>query len=383
MVVAFHIGGELAQGKYFGQAAVPVRTTFGFGDAGVPVFFVLSGLVIMLAHRADLGQPRRLTHYLWRRVSRIYPPYLIVFTLACLAAASSDTFRPLVPHGWTLLKSLLLWPQNPGEVGGTGAPVLWAAWTLQYEVYFYALVAVAVCHRRAGMVLGLVVLAGTLFGRIWPYTSFPAIFLFNPLVLLFGLGGVAACLLNRARPLLFLPPLVLAGPSLALFAALAACESQFGVAATQGYRFAVYGLTAAGTMLGLARWEQGGALRRPLPLVNLLGEASYALYLLHLPLMGGLSKTMSALGWQPTWAVWPVFALTLLWCVLGAVAFHKLVERPVWRWLQGLGKPMATTRQMAQGAVSGSPGAAPLAAAAPERCHGLRHPSGRRPPGRH
>jgi hypothetical protein len=33
--------------------------------------------------------------------------------------------------------------------------------------------------------------------------------------------------------------------------------------------------------------------------------------------------------------------------VLGAVVFHKLVERPVWRWLQGLGKPMAATQQMA------------------------------------
>jgi exopolysaccharide production protein ExoZ len=378
MVVAFHIGGELAHEKYFGQAAVPVRTAFGFGDAGVPVFFVLSGLVIMLAHRADFGQPRRVGPYLWRRISRIHPPYVIVFVLAALAASTSDTLRPWVPQGWTLLKTLLLWPQDPGVVGGTGAPLIWVAWTLQYEVYFYALVAVAVCHRRAGMVLSLLVLAGILVGQVWPYTSFPAYFLFNPLLLLFGLGAVAAWLLKHARLPVFLPPLALAFACLALFAALAIYESQAGIGATEGFRVAVYGLMAAGTMVGLARWEEGGALRQPLPLVNLMGDASYALYLLHLPLMGALSKTMAALGWQPAWAVWPVFALTLVWCVLGAVAFHKLVERPLLRWLQGLGK----AQRPVQGAVSGSPGAAPLAAEAPERCHGL-HPSGRWPPGRH
>lgn len=46
-----------------------------------------------------------------------------------------------------MIKTLLLLPQNPGEVGGTGAPIVYPAWVLQYEMVAYALVALSMTSR--------------------------------------------------------------------------------------------------------------------------------------------------------------------------------------------------------------------------------------------
>src|SRR5260221_9879970 len=82
LAVLFHASvGIFALDKYFGHK--PFGPVFDFGFAGVDFFFVLSGFIMMHIHAADIGQPRALRAYLWKRFTRIYPAYwavLIVLT---------------------------------------------------------------------------------------------------------------------------------------------------------------------------------------------------------------------------------------------------------------------------------------------------------------
>ena len=130
LVVLFHLGGTIALPKYFGIDGF--AAPFAFGHAGVDLFFVLSGYIIVTVHWQDFGKPDRLIGYLKKRAARIYPVYWLVFIAVYAAAQAMPSLRGAMPADMsTLAKSLFLLPQDPEVVGGTGAPVLIVAWSLQ------------------------------------------------------------------------------------------------------------------------------------------------------------------------------------------------------------------------------------------------------------
>ncbi len=154
VVVLFHIGGTIASEKYFGISMFSIP--FSFGNAGVEFFFVLSGFIIFTAHRKDLFKAHKFFDYLRKRIIRIYPTYWIVFLTTFLLAIASPGLRNAVPHDlFIIAKSLLLIPQDPAVIGGTGAPVIIVAWTLQYEICFYLFFALMILSRWVSMIAGI------------------------------------------------------------------------------------------------------------------------------------------------------------------------------------------------------------------------------------
>ncbi len=120
-------------------------------EAGVEVFFVLSGFLIyspfVRAHLAG-DAPPRLVDYVRRRVLRIYPAYWVALAV-------------LLALGWVHVEgaqrvlaevTLTQGYRRAGFLGGEG---LLPAWTLCVEVAFYAFVPLwALLVRRAGRRLG-------------------------------------------------------------------------------------------------------------------------------------------------------------------------------------------------------------------------------------
>ncbi|MDD5350170.1 MAG: acyltransferase [Chthoniobacteraceae bacterium] len=138
MVVGFHA-------LIYHYAAVPngslPRWAF-FGTAGVDLFFVISGFVMVYVTRARFGSPAHQANFLLDRAARIYPPYWIA-TLPVIAAClffPGLTVIALNPR--TLADSLLLLPSR------ADFPLLRVGWTLIHEMFFYVVFSFFLLGKR-------------------------------------------------------------------------------------------------------------------------------------------------------------------------------------------------------------------------------------------
>ena len=317
VVVMFH----LHVSRYFGRP--PFGPLFDFGFMGVDYFFVLSGFIILYAHWEDIGRPGRVWPFAWRRIRRVYPAYLVVAVLTSGSMLLSTSLgREDLRDPLHMTLSLLLLPTSI-------EPVVLVAWSLQHELLFYALFAALIWRPAVGACLlgSWFMLSGTI-GLALP---FPLSFLAMPYHLDFLFGMLGAVLLIRTT----LPfPRVLLGLGLAGIAALAALS---GVVLDAGHVDAQrttllvpMGLASLLVVLGSVEAERQGLIRLP-AVSGLLGDASYALYLLHLPVIvvGGKLFGRVAPGTQPE-----ILALALYGLSVGiALLFYRFVEQPMLRAL--------------------------------------------------
>ena len=96
------------------------------GVAGVDVFFVLSGFIILYT---ALTRPVSRGTFLRKRFLRIYPVYWIILTVLILYHCLYPSFEHPADRGSTILGSILLFPQKDYVLG--------IAWTLSFEIIFY------------------------------------------------------------------------------------------------------------------------------------------------------------------------------------------------------------------------------------------------------
>jgi peptidoglycan/LPS O-acetylase OafA/YrhL len=313
MVLLYHLNGQVAA-LIGGSQALWLKV----GWAGVDYFFVLSGFIILHAHRQDLGRPGRLLGYLRSRFARLYPVYWIVLVgvlglMAVLPAAASAAQRaPLA-----VVSSFAL-------VSMGAATVVGQAWTLYHEVVFYALFALAIVQPRAGVLaLGAWMLACAArvpsSAPVWNEIDQPLMMLSSPLNLLFGLGMVARWALDHVRRggLLTLlgAALFLLGLGLALMT---------GGDDQPALTHLMLGAGAALGVVGLCVLEREGRVRVP-GFLFLLGGASYAIYLTHALVLSGVAKILARL--HPS--AWFAAPMMLVLALAVGIGFHLLIERPL------------------------------------------------------
>jgi peptidoglycan/LPS O-acetylase OafA/YrhL len=326
LVVLFHVGGNLALEKYYGEEWLSIP--FYFGYIGVEFFFVLSGFIIVTAHRHEIFQLSALKRYTIKRVLRIFPIYWIIFLSVYGAALSIPSLSGTVPHDlFLILKSLSLIPMDKNIVGGTGAPVLIVAWSLQYELLFYALFGLLFLSKKISLMSALVLLSLIVFLG----SEFQTNFIFSSYVLLFVMGGAIAFVprndsLNK-RLLLALPVgigiivVTLYGSSLGLI--------------VEDSKVALIGCAFALIIWGLVNLEASGFVIGGGRFMQLIGSASYVLYLLHFPMISILSKlSVSIFGKDiPLIGMWGIYIGIFLICLISAVIFHKAIEVRINNWL--------------------------------------------------
>ena len=329
-VLLYHLGGTIALPKYFGFDGF--ANTFGFGGARVPFFFVLSGFLLAHLHAQDVGQPRRLWPFLRRRLLRIYPTYWLILLLVIAATLMVPALRGKVPADpAVLLQTFLLLPQEARTGGPTGAPLIIVAWTLHYEMAFYALLAAFVCSRLLGtlclLALGLNALDCSSGG-----CGLVRGFLANPYLSHFGIGAAAGLLAQRLPPL----PNARALATGAIVAYVLLALSVDGHVDIRGMADPnVYFALLASLVLICLVSADSTRPRRPLhPGVKMVADASYPLYLLHFPLISVCCRLLVAAGLSGvTGAVLAFVGIGLL-CLVLAIAFHRWVEKPLLRWLR-------------------------------------------------
>ena len=339
IVLLYHSGGIIASERYFGVAGFGVP--FAFGGAGVEFFFVLSGFIIYHAHRRNVSQPGRLAHYARKRFARIYPTYWIVFFGVLGLALATPALRATVDYdAATLVKALLLLPLDKTVVGGTGAPVVTVAWTLQYEMVFYAFFALMILNRWIAAALVLCFVAGYIALAGDPAPAFPWSFIFRNYtwLFLFGMGTAMACVRWQVPVRSALRWAAFGAGVFALTAAVNIADPDI----TESRKILLYGIASACMVFGLVQAENAGRSLLAHPFLQLLGDASYALYLVHYPMLSVLCKIFAAIGLPALGALGALIAFVglVVACVGAAIAFHLLLERPLVRLISRKGKPL-------------------------------------------
>lgn len=339
IVVLFHIGGAFAAEKYFGEPLF--IKLFKFGSSGVEFFFVLSGFIIYYAHRADIGRITTVPSYLRRRAARIYPSYWIVFLSVAAIAYVIPAFREGLPDTpWIFAQSLALTPQDPSVVGGTGAPLIIVAWSMQYELVFYLLFGFCLISPRFGL------LAIAALGVWWAVTAagwsgpdFPLAFMKPHYFAIFIIGGLAAHLCGGrvARPLLWI------GAGLAGYLSLAGLEvanmfiyNHVSSPGRPDWLSFAFGFFSGILVVGLVESERRAPKAVP-PLLAKLGDASYVLYLVHFPIISAMAKVLTLYDGGLAWVTASVVLVFVVCCIV-SVVFHDWIEKPLVKALKGRAK---------------------------------------------
>jgi peptidoglycan/LPS O-acetylase OafA/YrhL len=302
-------------------SAPALMRIFQFGHAGVDFFFVISGFIILYVHERDIGLPTRIGHYTERRFSRVMPTYWVALALTILLASAGG--RHGLPSATDALWSILLLPSH-------AEPLLGVAWTLQYEIVFYAMFAVLIVKRRAGfLAFGLwaawIVSALNAGATGWLPGSLNGV-----LNLEFFAGmGVAIWLKRYKVP----APLLLLVVGIALFAVAGAAEDTGYLDGYGNLARIAYGAASMLTVLALAAADLRQLLRVP-ALLRVLGAASYSIYLFQFIFIGTIWKILGATGLAHFLPNGVAFIVLASGAVFGGVAASRLVEYPLMRLLR-------------------------------------------------
>jgi exopolysaccharide production protein ExoZ len=298
-------------------------------EAGVDLFFVVSGFVMVVASRDLFGTASSIWPFLRRRLARVVPIYWAVLALygALLFTALVPLNRPLPTMGEMAASFAFIPYQRPD---GFVQPVYGLGWTLNYEMLFYAVFALCLPLKRSlavPVILGLLMVLMAI-GTFVPPSQTAFHFWTRPIILEFGLGVmIGQMTLDGLRP---------ARRTGALLAAAALAWLVLGGAVPDlipRERVLLYGLPAALLVLaGLAFDDLLGGRPELRPLVA-LGDASYALYLLHPFVLRALTVGGgAALVQLSPWLFLVVGAALSCWI---ALMVWRGFERPLTRALQG------------------------------------------------
>ena len=297
------------------------------------LFFLLSGFVICYAHGdrgADAGGFRT---YLVKRGRRIYPIFLLSLLLAYVVQCVAG--RDLAPvHPWSLLGNMFMLQNHPDKPGAFVRPYAdnMPLWSLSYEWWFYMMFyPINRCvpvRRQKFVVLGLCV-AAMVANQFAPCTVFNILIFF-----VIWWTGV-----EFAREFLDTGNVTLKrqGIMLALLAVPAAWYGLLVVEAVGAGRKILFikfpfvdfrYFLMSGVFIALVfvwkQWRFQG-YRQTFGRFERLGSISFALYLVHYPILCDLRLLP---GNAPG-----VFYTDLILRLLLAFGLAWLLERPLQKWI--------------------------------------------------
>jgi peptidoglycan/LPS O-acetylase OafA/YrhL/glycosyltransferase involved in cell wall biosynthesis len=304
-VVAYHTADIIAA---LPSATPP--TLLQNGAAGVDVFFVISGFVMVLSVRRLAGQGQPARRFLRARLRRIVPLYWLCSGIKILAmlAAPALVRRALTP-GYCIA-SLLFLPVH--DVAGRFKPVLAVGWTLSFEMMFYALFAASLAARLVPALWVPPVLAAI---ALLPHTGSAASELANPIIVEFAFGTTLATFWLRGWRL----PSALAWPVLLVAAALLTGMPKLALAS----RVLSWGLPAALLVAATVSLDRKPGANIP-GLWLELGAASYAIYLTHGFVLNALGRGFAQMSIQAPPAA--MLAVAVICCAACGWLVHTVIE---------------------------------------------------------
>jgi peptidoglycan/LPS O-acetylase OafA/YrhL len=286
------------QGKWLGLSGK-------YGYLGVDIFFVISGFVIPWSlHRTRYGF-RDYPRFLLKRNVRLYPPYLASIAISILA--TNFIIVPLfkIPHMTVTGRDLLLHFTYLNDI----FKVKWVNvvyWTLAIEFQWYLLVGLVMPLLASRNRWARFLTATAMVLSYWAIPHDRLVFYYLPVFLI----GVfvfqfRAEIISRYEMFGFIAVMVMA------------------MARNTGYLAPLVGVPT-GMLIAFSTFHSQRMDR--------LGDVSYSLYLIHLPIGVSLIGMMS--HWIPysSWFLGLLDAIGLAACVWAAWIMYQFIEKPSQEW---------------------------------------------------
>jgi len=313
-VVLFHTGFTIHGVRPFG------------GVFGVHMFFLLSGYI--MASIID-NDP---TAFVRRRLIRIIPLYwtltLFLYTVAWKFPHLMGATRAVPSE---LIKSLLFVPF--AKSNGLYQPILFVGWTVNYEMFFYMMLSIAVLinKRRAALLGASIMLTVMAICSLFATRSAIAKFYSDPVLLecVFGLLAYYCVRYASRRMTPAMKPVLigLAAVSLVLLPVIEAFRLLASVPMVLRFGPLSFILICSACLLAFSGFDI------QVKVIVLLGDASYVMYLVHPYIEEFLDRVVGR--FSPTFHLQNlVGCLIAIACVLPISAFLYLkVDKPSLRYL--------------------------------------------------
>jgi len=274
------------------------------GQAGVDIFFVLSGVVIATSSKGLTARA-----FAIKRATRILPLYAAIAVLYLAARLFAGTL------GWReAVSTVFLWP----ALDRMTDPVVPVAWTLCFEVLFYSGTALVLWRPRLAWLLAAI-FAGAMSTQSWPITRFIG----SPLILEFLVGVGLTRLPKTGSGIVFIP----VGLALLwLFGSEGYPTTSGALNGEMVWQRALYfGLPAAMIVWGTLQLSARKGL------LSYLGDTSYALYLTHVPVVIAITQILC--HWTTLPADLVAVAATAASVIVGW-RVHEVIEKPLLAWVR-------------------------------------------------
>jgi peptidoglycan/LPS O-acetylase OafA/YrhL len=331
-----------------------VRTIISHGYVGVSFFFVLSGFILSYSYAARIRRPGDEAAFWWARAARVLPAYFLAFVVylpfAIVAVVVSEAPRSAALNALTIASFQLTLTQAwiPGAALAWNSP----AWSLSVEACFYALFPLLLprLEKLPASRLTILAILAYLVSQlaaiaIWQFgpanaaralidlsnfsppnrAAYDLFYMYFPVFRIpeFLFGATAGVLFVRRRPMTQLRHrCYLALGSLGFIVGFWAFDGQLPAPMFSNGIFAPFLVMV---LIGLAGsrsriWTHSFFVR--------LGDASYSLYLLHIPVFLWMSvidrKTL-----QLQEHSFPIFFIAYLAIVIGASLLSlTYIEQP-------------------------------------------------------
>ena len=291
------------------------------GAMGVDLFFIISGFIMVYSTRNADGSITYAKEFLIKRFSRVWPTYTVI-TILWAVCVSGFAYFSNIDNLIIFLKSIFFVPVKEFAPLYFD-PIIPIGWTLNFEIYFYAVFGLSLLFKKLRLVAMLCWIALTVIAlpmatrdfslNPFTYYTFTPNYLnlmTNPIILEFVAGALIGHIYLNDRAFIksktIATNLILASVGLVIW----------------------YNYSGAGNLHGITKW--GGSLslmvlclaissknlllKIPQPLIW-LGKISFSLYLTHYLTRFFLDGLMAKAGLSSFTHTWSFIAFSTVVCI--------------------------------------------------------------------
>ncbi|WP_159477162.1 acyltransferase [Dyadobacter sp. 3J3] len=333
MVIIFHFKDTIRPGEFLKKE---LDFLFNSGAAGVDLFFVISGFIMVFVTRNSSGGILYVKKFFIKRFLRIWPLYVIA-TLAYAIIVAPVVANISLTIVVQILKSILFIPLSYLDPPFLGYAYLGVGWSLNYEMYFYLLISISLFAGKYKWFLFAVLIVSTLiilplaYGNLTfrpletrNYNSLLVNLITNPIIWEFVYGTIIG--------LFYITPIP-ASICQIIFQSRTVVISVIVIAVWQyfsgfygGHGPLYWGLSMAMAFMAMIFYTRGKSIKYPSWLIY-LGDISFSVYLWHVPVAVLIHYIFDLLSIPALWSGAPTLFLNVSFTLILSHISYQLIEK--------------------------------------------------------